>query len=445
MVFSRFGRLWAWYRHDEAFEVKPLDPNARGSGFVEHGTALVLAVAVFLILLALVSAVLSSEFLAVSAVLGSAFLLGPLAVDQTRRKHQAFLQLREAIHDRDAERAELERERAELAVGSEELQARAAKVEKQYQTLSGLINERSPRLASDDESDSKEHDKVEHALEAALSDLRDREAAEEALQKRVKELEAARGRAEQELARLMATSHARHMTERDVAEAEASIQQSRREAREILAKAENESQLKANEILELAEESVRTRTSELVAKAEEEALKQAREFVEQTEAEARLHADDLVAQAEDEAAQITARARTDLESIQSQVKLHELAEQGDTARLMREARIQAREVVKRAEEQAERLATQGRVEFDSILLEIQAQEKVEKNLYQRIQVLEARKLQAEQTASGSGSGSVQVRPEPEPAAPAYRELPGPARALRNSLGDFLRRRSRVRP
>ena len=444
MDFSRLSRLWAWYTDDGAFEVNQHDPGARDRGLIEHGTALVLAAAALVVLVAVISAGFSSELLALTAAFGSALLLGPIAVDQTLRRNRTVLELRETISNRESERVGLEREREDLAIRSEELQARAEKVEKQYQTLRGMVNERSRGQTLPRGPDSRERDKLQHALEAALADLRDRETAEWALQKRVKELETARGRAEQELARLMATSHARHMTERDVAEAEASIQKAQRQAREILATAEEEAQVRANEILALAEENARMQASELVAQAEEEALIQAREFVTQTDAEARLHADDLVAQAEDEAAQITARARAELESIQSQAKLHELAEEGDAGTLMREARIQARKLVKRAEEEAERLATQGKVEFDSILLEIQAQERVEKDLHERIQRLEARSLEAERAARPNGSSSGPVRPEPEPAAPAYRELPGPTRAKRNSLGEFLRRRSRVR-
>jgi len=444
MDFSRFGQLWAWYTDDGAFEVNPHDPDSRNRGAVEHGTALVVAVTAIVFLAAIAAAIFSSELLALSAVFGSAFLLGPIAVDQTRRKNRTFDELREAIKDRESERNELERERKELAIRSEELQVRAEKVEKQYQTLRGMVNERSPGQTPSGGPDSRERDKLEPALEAALVDLRDREAAEQKLKNRVKELETARGRAEQELARLMATSHTRHMTEREVAEAEASIQKSQRQAREILAEAEAEAQARAKEILAQAEENAQQQASELVAQAEEDALGQAREFVEQTEAEARAHANDLVAQAEDEAGQIAARARAELESIQSQVKLHELAEQGDTGRLMREARIQARELVKRAEEEAERLIAQGKVEFESILLEIQAQERVEKDLYQRIQVLEARQLEAERAARPNGSSNSPMRPEPEFASAAIREHPGPARAIRSSFGGFLRRRSRVR-
>ena len=428
MDFSRFGQMWAWYTDEGAFEVNPHDPDSRSRTAFEHGTALVIAVTAIVLLAAIAAAVFSSELLALTAVFGSAFLLGPIAVDQTRRKNRCFSELHRAINDRESERIALEREREEFAIRSEELQVRAEKVERQYQTLRGMVNERSPAQAPPHGLDSRERDKLEHALEVALVDLRDREAAEQKLKQRVRELEAARGRAEQELARLMATSHTRHMTEREVAEAEASIQKSQRQAREILAEAEERAQQQA---------------SELVAQAEEDALSQAREFVEQTEAEARLHASDLVAQAEDEAAQITARARTELESIQSQVKLHELAEQGDTRRSMREARIQARELVKRAEEEAERLIAQGKVEFEAVLLEIQAQERVEKDLYRRIQALEARKLEAEQAVRAKGSSDIPVLPEPEVAPAAFRDYPGPARAMRNSLGGFLRRRSRV--
>lgn len=141
MDFSRFGRYWAWYRQDGAFEVDPGDPVAGDRGLVEHGTALVLATAALLVLAALLAAILSSEYLAISAVFGGAFLLGPLAVDQTLRKNRTFRRLRQAIGDRDSERAELERERGELAIRSEELQAKADKVEKQYQTLRGMVGE----------------------------------------------------------------------------------------------------------------------------------------------------------------------------------------------------------------------------------------------------------------------------------------------------------------
>jgi hypothetical protein len=414
MDFSRFGHLWAWYTDDSAFEVNPHDPDSRNRAAFERGTALVIAVTAIVFLAAVGAAVFSSELLALAAVFGSAFLLGPIAVDQTRRKNRTFLELREAIEDRESERIELERERKELANRSEELQVRAEKVERQYQTLRGMVNERSPGQTPPGGPDSRERDKLEHALGAALSELRDREATERTLTKRVKELETARGRAEQELARLMSTSHARHMTEREVAEAEASIQKSQRQAREILVEAEDQARVRANELLA------------------------------QAEAEARLHANDLVAQAEEEAGQIAARARAELESIQAQSKLHELAEQGDTGRLMREARIQARELVTRAEEEAERLIAQGKVEFESILLEIQAQERVEKDLYHRIQALEARRLEAERAARSNGSSSSPVLPQPEFAPAAFRERPGPARAIRSSFGGFLRRRSRVR-
>ena len=443
MDFSRLGQMWAWYTDEGAFEVNPHDPDSRSRTAFEHGTALVMAVTAIVLLAAIAAAVFSSELLALTAVFGSAFLLGPIAVDQTRRKNRCFSELHRAINDRESERIALEREREEFAIRSEELQVRAEKVEMQYLTLRSMVNAPSPGQKPPRGLDSRERDKLEHALEAAPVDLRDREAAEQKLKKRVKDLEAARGRAEQELARLMATSHTRHMTEREVAEAEASIQKSQRQAREILAEAEAEAQARAKEVLAQAEEKAQQQASELVAQAEEDALSQAREFVEQTEAEARLHASDLVAQAEDEAAQITARARTELESIQSQVKLHELAEQGDTGRLMREARIQARELVKRGEEEAERLIAQGKVEFESVLLEIQAQERVEKDLYRRIQALEARKLEAEQVVRANLSSDSPVLPEPEFAPAAFRDYPGPARAMRNSLGGFLRRRSRV--
>ena len=78
-----------------------------------------------------------------------------------------------------------------------------------------------------------------------------------------------------------------------------------------------------------------------------------------------------------------------------------------------------------------------------VLLEIQAQERVEKDLYQRIQALEARKLEAEQAVRANGSSDSPVIPEPGLAPTAFREHPGPARAMRNSLEGFLRRRSRV--
>jgi len=178
-----------------------------------------------------------------------------------------------------------------------------------------------------------------------------------------------------------------------------------------------------------------------VAQAEEDALSQARELVEQTEAEARLHASDLLAQAEEEAGRLAARAKAELETIQSQVKLHELADQGDEGKLLREARIQARGLVRSAEEEAERLAAQG-VEFDSILREIQAKEEMEKELYERIQLLEARKLEAEQALHGHGPGNDLARPEAQTAASTPRERSGPAEALRSSVGEFFRRRTR---
>ena len=411
MDFSRFDRLWNWYRHDEAFEVNPHDSNAGIGNFVEHGTTLIIAVAAILIMAAVFAAVLSSELLALTAVFGGAFILGPLAVDQSRRKNRAFRELRRAIDLHETERSVLMHERMEIATRSGELQAKSEKVEKQYQTLRGLVNERSPRKALPDDPDPGERDKLERALEESTKQLRNREAAEEALKRRVSELENARSRAEQELARLMSTSHTRLMTEREVAEAEASIEKARNKARELL------------------------------AQAEEDALSQAREFVEQTEAEARLHASDLLAQAEEEAGRLAARAKAELETIQSQVKLHDLADQGDEGKLLREARIQARGLVRSAEEEAERLAAQG-VEFDSILREIQAKEEMEKELYERIQLLEARKLEAEQALHGRGPGNDLARPEAQTAASTPRERSGPAEALRSSVGEFFRRRTR---
>ena len=442
MDFSRFDRLWNWYKHDEAFEVNPRDSNAGIGNSVEHGSTLIIAVAAILIMAAVFAAVLSSEFLALTAVFGSAFILGPLAVDQSRRKNRAFRELRRAISLHETERSVLMHERMEIATRSADLQAKSEKVEKQYQTLRGLVKERSPRKALPDNPDSGKPEELERALEESMTRLRDREAAEEALRRRVSELENARSRAEQELARLMSTSHTRLMTEREVAEAEASIEKARKEARELLTEAEEEARVRAGLLLAQAEEEAQNQARELVAQAEEEALNHAREFVEQTEAEARLHASDLLAQAEEEAGRLSARAKAELETIESQVKLHELADQGDGGKLLREARIQARGLVRSAEEEAERLVAQGKVEFDSILREIQAKEDVEKELYERIQLLEARRLEAEQALHGHGPGSDLARPEAQTAASTPRERSGPAEALRSSFGDFFRRRTR---
>ena len=69
-------------------------------------------------------------------------------------------------------------------------------------------------------------------------------------------------------------------------------------------------------------------------------------------------------------------------------------------------------------------------------------EETEKELYERIQLLEARRLEAEQGLHGHGPGSDLARPEAQTAASTPRERSGPAEALRSSFGDFFRRRTR---
>jgi len=452
---THVGRLWNWYLQTEEFDASPLSREAGIWTSIERGTALVIGVSAFLIVAAVAAAVFSFEFLALSAAFGGALVLGPLAIDQSRRKSRAIQELRSAIGENESNQADLVRERMEIEARAQEVKAKADKVEKQYQILTGLVVERSPAQARTDDPYFEEREELQRSLESALAELRSRERAESTLTARVAELETARNRAEQELSRLMGESHTQLMTEREVAAAERGIEEARQQACEILEQAEEEARIRAAELQAQAEENVRAQTVELVKQAEEEALAQARDFVEQAEEEAqsqaggllqqaereartqtrellrqarkeaRAQSRELLRQAEEEATRIVARGELELETFRSKVDQGELVAEGAGDELLREALIEANELVERAGEKADRLAAQGKVEFESILREIQQQELVEKELYERIQALEARQEEAESSLLRTDSSLERQRVFAEFAAEEARDIAAP--------------------
>lgn len=472
-----FDRLWGRITRNEVFQATPRDATAADGVSAEREALRVLVVAGLLIIVGLAAVVFGSRILALIAAFGGACLLGPLAILHERKNHRAFRELLSATRECQAERREVADGRVELDRQTAALETRAEKVEEQYQILCGLAAERSPQLSWPDGVDvvDPQREELESALEAALTELRRREDDEKVLADRVSELSTARSRAEQELARLMGESHTQLMTEREVAAAERRIEEARIEACGILEQAEENGKIRAGEVLEQAEKEARSQTRELVKQAEEEALVQAREFVEQMEEEAqarareiliqaeegaqtqsrellrqarkeaRTQSRELLYQAEEEASRITARGELELESFRSKVEQRGLAEEGMEEELLREARSEARELVERAGEKADRLAAQGKAEFESILLEIQQQELVEKDLYERIQTLEARKSETELSLLRNGSSSDRSNFDQKPAIPEL-TLPvdppaddGVFGSIRNAVVGLLRR------
>ena len=473
-----FDRLWGRTTRDEAFHATPRDATAADGGSSEREALRVLVVAGILIIVGLTAVVFGSRMLALISAFGGACLLGPLAILHERKNHRASRELLSAIRECEVERREVEYGRVELEQQTAALETRAAKVEEQYQVLCGLTAERSSQRSPPDgvEVVDPNREELESALEAAQTELRRREEDEKALADRVSELNTARSRAEQELARLMGESHTQLMTEREVTAAERRIEAARIEACEILEQAEEDGRTRAGAVLEQAAEQARFQARELVKQAEEEALAQAREFVEQMEdeaqtrvreiliqaeegartqsrellrqarIEARTQARELLHQAEEEASRIAARGESELESFRSKVELRELAEKGIEEEPLREARSQARKLVERAGEKADRLAAQGKAEFESILREIQQQEQVEKELYKRIQTLEARKSEAELALLRNGSVSDRSRVDPKPVIPELTLLVDPPAdgvlgSIRNAVVGLWRRGS----
>ncbi len=469
MDFSRLDQLWRWYTQDDAFVVDPRDPSSGAWDSMERGTVVVIAVAFLVIVFATAAFVLSSEFLALSAAFLGGCVLAPLSFDQSRRKSRAVQRLRSAILGREAERASLEHDRKQLASLTEDVQAKAAKVEKQYQTLSSLAGDRSPAGRRPEDADRKERDGIERELQEAIKRLRSSEHAESVLANRVREVETARKRAEAELSRLMSESHAQLMTERDVAAAERRIEEARKEAREILEQAEEDARIRSLVLLEQAQQEALSKARERARQAEDEALAQARDFVEQMKQEARDQALEIVEQAEEEArteardilekaeeeartrvrkllelaeeeaARIAARGRSQLDTQRSEAERQELPEEGFAEELIRNARIRARELVERAEEEADRLAAQGKAEFESILREIQQKEQVEKDLYERILALEAQHSEAE--LAPQQADPMPVEPASPERVPWEDSSAGSSGAIRKTLGSLLRRRT----
>jgi len=319
---------------------------------------------------------------AVIACIALTAILVPAAILESARNRRRAAAIVAASQEIESGRGELEDRRKQLASEAAAIEKRADSVERQYQILTGLVNEKKSKHATLETVQEPGLVEMQQELDAALEELRKRQDAERLLTLKVTELQSARNRAEQELSRLMAESHKRLTVERQSART-----------------------VKARKLERAAEE---------VAERRSVAEKQAEELL----AEARAQAQALLAEAEEEAGRLSEQGREEFESALRELRLREDEETEQAGQILADARAKADQIIREAEARAEDLVAQGEAEFESILGQISEYEARERELFQKARQFES-------------NGSAME--DPRAAGPA---LPVPVEvASRNSDGD----------
>ena len=290
---------------------------------------------------------------AVIASIALTAVLVPVVILESARNRRRDSAFTAAAREIESGRSELEYERQQLASEAAAIEKRAASVERQYEILTGLVNEKKSKHATSEALQEPGLVEMQQELDAALQELRERQEAERLLTLKVAELQSARNRAEQELSRLMSESHKRLTIERESARS-----------------------VKARKLERAAEE---------VAERRSVAEKQAEELL----AEAREQARALLAEAEEEAGRLSEQGREEFESALRELRLREEEETEQAGVILADARAKAERIVREAEERAESLVSQGEAEFESILEQISEYEARERELYEKLQRLES--------------------------------------------------------
>ena len=280
-------------------------------------------------------------------------LLVPSAIFESARNRRRVAAFAAASREIESGRAELEDRKEQLASEAAAIEKRAASVERQYQVLTGLVNEKRSKHVTSETVHEPGLVEMQRELDAALEELRERREAERLLTLKVAELQSARARAEQELSRLMAESRKRLTVERESART-----------------------VKARKLERAAEE---------VAERRSVAEKQAEELLD----EARARAQTLLAEAEEEAARLSEQGREEFESALRELRLREEEETEQAGVILADARAKAERIVREAEERAESLVAQGEAEFESILDQISEYEARERELFDRLRQVES--------------------------------------------------------
>lgn len=280
-------------------------------------------------------------------------VLMPSAIRESVGNRRRAAALLSASRDIEAGREDLEDQRKQLASQAADVEKRAASVERQYQILTGLVDEKKSKHTTAETAQEFGLFELQLQLDAALGALREREEAERLLTIKVTELQSARNRAEQELSRLMAESYKRLTLERQSAR--------------------------------FVKERRMERAAEEVAERRSVAEKQAEELL----AEARARARTLLAEAEEEAERLSEQGREEFESALRELQLREEEETEQAGQVLADARAKAERITREAEERAETLVAQGEAEFESILEQIREYEARERELYEKLLHLES--------------------------------------------------------
>jgi uncharacterized membrane protein YqjE len=305
---------------------------------------------------------------AVVASIALTAVLVPSAIFESARNRRRAAAFAAASREIESGRQELEDRRKQLASEAAAIEKRADNVERQYQILTGLVNEKkSKRATSETVVQEPGLIEMQQELDAALKELRKRQEAERLLTMKVTELQSARNRAEQELSRLMAESHKRLTVERESART-----------------------VKARKLERAAEE---------VAERRSVAEKQAGELL----AEARAQAQALLAEAEEEAERLSEQGREEFESALRELRLREEEEAEQAGVILADARAKAEQIVREAEETAESLVAQGEAEFESILGQISEYEARERELYEKLRQLDSNEFPVQRSDEAAAS------------------------------------------
>ena len=316
---------------------------------------------------------------AVVATIALTAVLVPSVILESARNRRRAATFAAASREIESGRSELEDQRKQLASEAAAIEKRAESVERQYQILTGLVNEKKSKAVPSEALQEPGLVEMQQELDAALAELRERQEAERLLTLKVAELQSARTRAEQELSRLMAESHKRLTVERESART-----------------------VKARKLERAAEE---------VAERRSVAEKQAEELL----AEARAQAQALLAEAEEEAGRLSEQGREEFESALRELRLREEEETEQAGVILADARAKAEQIVREAEERAESLVAQGEAEFESILGQISEYEARERELYEKLRPLESNGAAPEARLEPASSPAVEVESTSSPA------------------------------
>jgi hypothetical protein len=192
----------------------------------------------------------------------------------------------------------------------------------------------------------------------------------------------------------------REEAEKTLADRIRELESARRRAEQELARLMSDSR----ERLQRERELSATARERKLARAEEDATESlkvrsaAATEAEELLLEARGRAQALLEEAEEQAARLAAQGREEFESALRELKIREDEEIEKGGQILADARIRAAELVTRAREQAAELVALGEAEFEALLEQISKHEHRERELYERV-----RRLEEETTETGFAS------------------------------------------